>query len=100
MLEGAINAEGLDNIKSCISDSEKIFADVEGAVIDLEKHTAADTIAGLKLIAAAVIEMKSEIKDCEGVKADWIKLEKMAEIFASPTSFAYHVGKDLLVNGV
>jgi hypothetical protein len=44
--------------------------------------------------------MKSEIKDCEGVTADWTKLEKMAEIFASPTSFAYHVGKDLIVNGV
>lgn len=38
--------------------------------------------------------------DCSQIKADWKKLEAMAEIFSSPQSFAYHVGKDLLVNGV
>lgn len=39
------------------------------------------------------------MSDCSHLKADWAKLEKMVEIFDSPTSFAYHVGKDLVVNG-
>jgi hypothetical protein len=40
------------------------------------------------------------MQDCSTLKADWEKLAKMISIFDSPTAFAYHVGKDLLVNGV
>lgn len=39
------------------------------------------------------------MSDCSHLKADWEKLAKMASIFESPTSFAYHVGKDLMING-
>lgn len=39
------------------------------------------------------------MKDCAHTKADWEKLESMAKIFNSPSGFAYHVGKDLMVNG-
>jgi hypothetical protein len=40
------------------------------------------------------------MKDCHGVVADIEKLEKMAAIFSSPASFAFHTGKDIIVNGV
>lgn len=40
------------------------------------------------------------MQDCTSVKADWEKLVKMISIFDSPASFAYHVGKDLIINGV
>ena len=39
------------------------------------------------------------MKDCSNIKADWNKLESMVKAFSNPTSFAYHVGKDLIVNG-
>lgn len=39
------------------------------------------------------------MKDCSNIKADWTKLEKMVSVFSNPTNFAYHVGKDLLING-
>lgn len=45
------------------------------------------------------MHVKPAITDCKGVVADLEKLEKMAAIFESPTSFIYHVGKDLIVNG-
>lgn len=39
--------------------------------------------------------------DCKTAgKADWEKLEKMAKTISSPTSFAWHVGKDIVANGV
>jgi hypothetical protein len=44
--------------------------------------------------------VKAGMQDCSSLKADWTKLEQMIAIFDSPTSFAYHVGKDLMVNGV
>jgi len=39
------------------------------------------------------------MKECSGIKADWEKLVAMAEIFENPTTFAYHAGKNLIVNG-
>jgi len=39
------------------------------------------------------------MSDCSSLKADWEKLAAMASIFRSPSSFAYAVGKHLLVNG-
>jgi hypothetical protein len=42
----------------------------------------------------------SAVGDCKGIVMDLKKLEDMVEIFASPLSFVYHVGKDLLINGV
>lgn len=100
ILMGAIQAEGLDNIESCINDTVQIIDNVEVAIDDFKKNTASATLDGLEHLAHALIGIKDEIHDCEGVTADWAKLEAMAAIFASPASFAYHVGKDLIVNGV
>ena len=43
--------------------------------------------------------MASGMEDCAKTKEDWIKFLDMISIFKSPASFAFHVGKDLLVNG-
>lgn len=51
------------------------------------------------MLGETVEEIVPTVKACEGVTGDFDKLEKMAKIFSSPTSFAYHVGKDLIVNG-
>lgn len=37
--------------------------------------------------------------DCSSTGADWTRLEHLASTIASPKEFAYHVGKDLLING-
>lgn len=56
-------------------------------------------LAGIKEVGQVIKVIKSAMSDCSHIKADWEKLAKMAAIFDSPTSFAYHVGKDLIVNG-
>ena len=100
ILEGAVNAEGLENIEGCIKDTESVYKDVEEAVADFEKKTPDATAEGIKLLGEAIVALKDDIKECKGVVADVEKLEEMAKIFANPLTFAYHVGKDLLVNGV
>ena len=99
ILMGAIKAEGLDNIESCINDTIQIVDNVEIAVDDFKKNSASATLDVLEHLYHAIMGIKDEIKDCKGVTADWAKLESMAAIFASPASFAYHTGKDLIVNG-
>lgn len=100
MLKGALDAEGFSDINSCISDAEVIFKDAEDAIKDFETKDVSKIIDGVKKIADILTNVQKGMKDCASLKADWAKLAKMAAIFESPTTFAYHVGKDLLVNGV
>lgn len=44
--------------------------------------------------------MPALLKDCKQVETDFEKIMKMAEVFAHPLSLIYHVGKNLLINGV
>jgi len=97
---GAINAEGLENIEGCIKDGETIFSDVKTGIQLLEKGDATDELKGLEAIASGIFEIKDAVADCKGVVADFEKLGKMAAVFSNPWSFVYHVGADLVVNGV
>ena len=100
VLKGAVEAEGLDNIENCVKDSGDIVVDVYDAVMDFTKGDEKDVLNGIEELGKAVLEIKPLVEDCEGVAADWAKLVKMGAIFSNPASFAYHVGKDLIVNGV
>ena len=100
LLKGALKAEGLDNIENCINDTIQIVDNVEIAIDDFKKNSASATLDGLEHLAHAIMGMKDELVQCKGVVADWSKITSMAAIFASPASFAYHTGKDLIVNGV
>ena len=100
LLEGAVEAEGLENIKSCLTDTEALYGDIDAAVIDFEKKTSAGVQDGLAKLGDATVQITKMLTACPGVVADWDKLASMASIFKSPMAFAYHVGQDILVNGV
>lgn len=99
VLQGALHAEGFDDINHCIADAEHVFADAEAAYTDFKAGGADKVIAGLKQLADLMSTVKAGMSDCSNLKADWSRLETMVSVFNSPTSFAYHVGKDLMVNG-
>jgi len=100
ILKGAIDAEGLDDIEMCIHDSTTIVKDVSAAITDFKKKDATAILEGLKLLSEGVFKIRHALTDCRGVEANFVKLEKLAAIFSNPASFAYHVGKDMIVNGV
>jgi len=99
MLKGALDAEGFDDITQCIHDASEVFTDAETAILDFEKGDIDHVIDGVKQVGLMLQAVKSGMSDCSHIKADWERLAQMAAIFASPASFAYHVGKDLLING-
>ena len=47
-----------------------------------------------------MIAVSSSLNDCQDLGGDWNKIVEMASQFTNPISFAFHVGADLLVNGV
>jgi len=97
---GALDAEGFTDIEKCIKDGEHIVKDAEAAYTDFKSKDPKEIVDGFKQIADAFLTVKAGMQDCSSVKADWEKLAKMAVVFSSPSSFAWHAGKDLLVNGV
>jgi len=99
VLRGALDAEGLDDIEKCFTDAKDIVHDVENAYADFKKGHASDVIDGVKQVGSMLLTLKKALKDCN-FTGDLKKIEAMAEIFASPLTFAYHVGKDLIVNSV
>ena len=98
-MRGALKAEGFDDVEKCFSEAKEVVKDVESAYADFKKGHASDVITGLKEVGSMLKALKSALKDCNW-SGDIKKLESMAVIFASPLSFAYHVGKDLVLNGV
>jgi hypothetical protein len=100
ILKGALDAEGFGDITQCFDDTKDIFEDAEALVKDFESDDTSKVINGIKIIGKMLKDIKSAVGDCKGIVMDLKKLEDMVEIFASPMSFVYHVGKDLLINGV
>ena len=85
---------------SCIKDAETLVSEVETTVADFKKETASGLEAGIREIGDIAGTIADGLKDCAGGVTGVENLVHMAEGFSSPWSFAYHVGKDLLVNGV
>ena len=96
---GAIEQE-LPNVKSCIQDAETLVTDVETAYADFKKETFDGVKNGIEEIGTIVKSIATDISDCKAGVTGIENLIHMAEGVSSPWSFAYHVGKDLLVNGV
>ena len=99
VLKGAINAEGFNDIAKCMNDVTVVIGDASNAVADFKKGGASNVIEGLKQVADLLKNVKVSMADCTATKGDWARLEAMAKVIDSPTNFAYHVGKDLLING-
>jgi hypothetical protein len=99
-LLGALDAEGFTDIEKCIKDVETVVSDAKTAVTDFEKKDVKDIINGFKAVADLVKTVKAGMSDCGHLKADLAKLEAIISDYSTLPSFAWHVGKDLIVNGV
>lgn len=98
-MKGAINSAGFDDIEKCLTDIQSVVKDAEAAFTDFKKENLSGAEAGVKDVGAMLYAIYKATGDCN-FGNDMKKLEAMADIFSSPYSFAYHVGKDIVINGV
>ena len=96
---GALKAESPVSV-TCIGDTETLMSEIKEGVDDFKKETFRGVKDGLTIFGTAFKQVATDIQDCEEAIEDIEKLYEMAIIFSNPWSFAYHVGKDLLLNGV
>ena len=99
-LKGALHAEGFDDIEKCIQDVESAVTDLEIVYTDFKDGGVTKIVDGLVHVADFIKIVKNGLSDCSHIEADWEKLVSMASIFESPATFAYAVGKHLLLDGV
>ena len=67
---------------------------------DFKAGTFDGAAAGVADIGRAIIDVSQGLIDCKNISTDIKHLQSMAEVFASPDSFFYNVGSNLIVNGV
>jgi cathepsin F len=90
---------GQHDLSACIRASENTVLDVKDAVQDFEKKDAADVLNGLRKIGDAFKELPNALTTCKATVEDVETVINALKQFTSPSKFAYHVGKDLIVNG-
>ena len=98
LVEGAID-QSIPSIDTCITDITATAADVEEVVDDFKTGTFESVKAGIQKLGEAVSSIATDLDACQTAVQDIERLDEMAKAFKSPWSFAYHVGKDLLVDG-
>lgn len=75
------------------------MTEAETALTDFRKENVTGVESGVKEVGAMLMTIHKAMGDCDIV--DHLKkLEAMASIFESPITFAYHLGKDIMVNGI
>jgi len=90
---------GVPDFKACIEKSVAEVKDVEEAIKLFETKKAPEVLKGIKLIGEAVKGLPDDIKACKAAVSDVQALIGAIKSMTSPATYAYHVGKDLLVNG-
>lgn len=95
IVEGFI---GADDVKACIQSTLTTLGDVEKAVADFEKETAKDVMEGLGELEHALHELPAAITACKADENTVKDIVNALSQFKSPIAFAYHGGKNLVVN--
>ena len=57
-------------------------------------------IEGLKDLYDLIFAIKGGLSKCETVPGDMEKIAEILASFSNPATLAWHIGKDLVLNGV
>lgn len=98
LVEGSLEDLHEKDALACIDDAFDAGKDIEAMVHDFEQKK---IIKGLFKISKVVKDAKNTLKGCKGVPTELKdKLEDIEDLFSSPARIAFHVGKDIALNGI
>jgi len=97
LLKGFVGDDASD-LEACVKNVESPIKDVEAAVKDFETNHSAGVLAGLKQLSEALDGFPKAMESCKAAAHDVEHIASALATLRSPKAFAFHVGKDLLVN--
>ena len=99
LLIGAFGDVG-HKVEGCFDEGDKMFEDIEQAIVLFEKGDFASVVAGITLIGQALEELPLAVQKCESLEDVAKELEKIAEEFKDPQALIVHVSGEILWHGV
>jgi hypothetical protein len=100
VLDGVASGAHIEDVANCIHDAVKESQLFIEAIKQFELKTFDSVKAGIALLGQAIESLPNAMTQCKCSIDEVKRLIQMVKNFKSPISFAYHVGKDILVNGV
>lgn len=100
VIEGAGVEANITDIVPCINDATSVSSNLAQAITDFSENNEESIKEGLRLLGQAIEVLPDAITACQATVTEAERLYQMLKAFTSPTSFAWHVAKDLIVNGV
>lgn len=100
-LMGVTEGFGLKMEEQCVADAESLIADVQAAYALMQKKTPEAMMEALKDLSEAMkVKWPKAAASCQATEDELKEILKALDAFDNPKAFAYHVGHDLVVNGV
>jgi hypothetical protein len=65
-----------------------------------EKKTSKSTLKALKKLGKVALVIPKAVLDCKASSSDLKNLTAAIDSMSNPVSFVYHIGKDIILNGV
>ena len=101
VLVGALEAEHIDSLETCIKDIDPLVTHMQTAVEDFEAGSFHKIAAGIDELGKFVSQVATTMEDCEKVGSDDVaKLKKMGDAFLHPKRLIIDSAKNVLLNGV
>ena len=85
LLTGLVQDDDLESVEKCITETEGLEPLIAAAVVDFKKGGIHNIIDGAKEIGDVLALAKSDISQCEEMKADWARIESWSKIFKNPS---------------
>jgi hypothetical protein len=100
-LAGFFN-EAAPDISACADQTINVYSDFQQAMslLKTDQNTVDEIEQGLGVISSALSHVQALIQDCGGIFPEIQKLESTLGSFSNPVTLVFHVGEDLIVNGV
>lgn len=103
MMEGILLGFGqsaVPDFSSCLKDDEKEMQLIEDAISRLKSKEAKEVLKAIEDLGAALEALPKAIHECKGSIQEIRRLISAIESIKSPVSFAFHCGKNIVVNHV
>ena len=101
VLVGALEAEHIDSLETCIKDIDPLVSHMTTAVEDFEAGSFHKIAAGIDELGKFVSQVATTMEDCDKISSDDVdKLKKMGDAFLHPKRLLIDSAKNVLLNGV
>eukprot|EP00933_Yihiella_yeosuensis_P035246 TRINITY_DN2875_c0_g1_i1.p1 TRINITY_DN2875_c0_g1~~TRINITY_DN2875_c0_g1_i1.p1 ORF type:complete len:486 (-),score=129.18 TRINITY_DN2875_c0_g1_i1:298-1755(-) len=92
--------QDVKDMQECMKNTKQTVQDVDAVVSDCKKKDARDVLRCLAKLADAIKTFPVALKECKAADSDIKSVEKALQTMSSPQQFAYHVGKNLILDHV